>query len=463
MTPDEKEIYYKATNDLYYFAKHILGYSLLDKAVHGNACETLPKEKNILIMYPRDCFKTTIFVIAYSIWLLVQNSDATLKTGVNEKILISRKTYKEAKKILSEINQQFKNNQMLKHFYGSMPGKYNDEYIELERDIMDKDHTVTISGLDNSITGGHFTRILNDDLVNRLDRKSKVQRENTLGYCKDLINMKDGNNTQNVYIGTRWHLNDIYSELIDNDLLGKFYIIKEPLIKDDKVFFPTRFPQFVIDQLKKDVINWNSQYILDPLTGDVQIYDPNDLNYYEGEIKGDKYLYYDGAEGKKDSDYTSIIEGTKIDSRWYITEWFNEKWDVSISMDFIAKRYVQQQYKLIVVEANRDSLLKSTLIERIAKLDSKATPAIKEIKNTSNKEIRIESMQPTVLDYVYFLQRKKQSKTYETGFSQLISYPVDEYDDAPDALEGLIANCGRYDRNFDENDKMITATREKTF
>lgn len=459
---DLVDIKKKGRESLYYFSKHILGYNLLYKELHKPVCDILPKKKNILIMFPRDCFKTTVFIVSYAIWLLIQPSSEKYKTGRNEKILISRKTYKEAKKILSEINKHFKSNELLKMLYGDMSkkGKLLDEKIELERDINDKDATITISGLDNSITGGHFTRIFNDDLVNRLDRKSQVQRDNTLGYCQDLINMKDGPDTQNVYVGTRWHLRDLYYHLIETDILGKYYVINKPILDSNNAcLFPQRFSNDALAQLKKDTINWNSQYMLNPLSDDVQVFKPDQLKYFTGDVCGDRFIYYDGAEGNKDSDYTSIIEGTTVGNDLYITDWWCDKWDAETSMDFIARKHSEKNYTLIVLEANKESLLKVVLENRINKISPLLSASISEIKNTQNKEQRIESMQPIVLDHVYFKKPEDQTESYSRGFDQLIFYPLVEHDDGPDSLEGLIKNTIRSLRQFDDYDKVESRKR----
>lgn len=456
------EIKQKGRESLYYFAKYILGYDLLEKHLHKEVCDILPKKKHMLIMFPRDCFKTTTFVVAYSIWLLIQPSSLKYKTGRNEKILISRKTYKEAKKILKEINQQIKSNELLSRVYGNLRhgAKLLDEYIELERELKDKDVTITISGLDNSITGGHFTRIISDDLVNRLDRKSQVQRDNTLGYCQDLINMKDGEDTQYVYVGTRWHLKDLYYYFIETDLLGKYHIVNKPILDDTgKCLFPERFSQETLTALKKDSINWNSQYMLNPLSEDVQIFKPDELMYYTGNIEGDRFLYYDGAEGKKNSDYTSIIEGTRVNNDLYISNWWVEKWDAESSMAFIARMYSERSYDLIVLEANKESLLKTTLVDKIEKINPNLAASILEIKNTANKELRIETMQPIVLDHVYFKKSQDQNDSYARGFEQLVYYPLVEHDDGPDSLEGLIRHSIKSIRNLDEHDTFISKRR----
>jgi predicted phage terminase large subunit-like protein len=413
-------------------------------------------------MFPRDCFKTTVYVIAYTLWLLIQPSSAKYKTGVNEKILISRKTYKEAKKILKEINQQIKSNEFLNYLYPFIrPGaRLLDESIELKREINDKDATITLSGLDNSITGGHFTRIICDDLVNRLDRKSQVQRENTLGYCQDLINMKDGEDSQYVYVGTRWHLKDLYYHFIETDILGKYHIVNKPILDENgECIFPSRFSHETLVQLKKDTINWNSQYMLNPLSDDIQIFKPDELSYFNGIIEGERFLYYDGAEGNKDSDYTSIIEGTRKGNDLYITNWWAEKWDANTSMAFIARKHSERNYTLIVLEANKESLLKVTLKHRIKEISTRLAASILEIKNTQNKEQRIESMQPIVLDHVYFKRQEDQDKSYSTGFDQLIFFPLAEHDDAPDSLEGLIKHTIRSNRNLTEDDTIRSRKR----
>ena len=69
---------------------------------------------------------------------------------------------------------------------------------------------LTGMGINGSLTGKHYDEIFTDDIVNRKDRKSRAEREQTKSVYMELQNIKNrGGRIMNT--GTPWHIEDCFS------------------------------------------------------------------------------------------------------------------------------------------------------------------------------------------------------------------------------------------------------------
>ena len=111
----------QGSNDLFYFAKHILGYSLLSESVHQPLCDILSfrhvdyPRKRKLILLPRDTFKSTIGTIALPIHLLTRSP--------NLSILIDCEVFGTAKGFLSEIKARLEEPAFQARYGNWLPGR----------------------------------------------------------------------------------------------------------------------------------------------------------------------------------------------------------------------------------------------------------------------------------------------------------------------------------------------------
>ena len=96
----ENEVY----TSLYWFTKYICDYDLLVKEPHARWCYTLQKgeHKKYMFLKPRNTYKSTIYSIAFPLWMLLK--DPTLR------ILIITSGDKLAWSIGRAIKDQIKEN-----------------------------------------------------------------------------------------------------------------------------------------------------------------------------------------------------------------------------------------------------------------------------------------------------------------------------------------------------------------
>ena len=91
----------KYRSDLLSFSQMICGYSQVNWPTHGNIIELLENpHKRKLIVTPRGSFKSSLCVVSYALWLLINNP--------NLRILITSEVYTNSKNFIREIKGAYR-------------------------------------------------------------------------------------------------------------------------------------------------------------------------------------------------------------------------------------------------------------------------------------------------------------------------------------------------------------------
>ena len=102
----------KCRKSLFFFARAILGFSDLDQSIHRPLCQRLQDSKGhpkVIIVFPRDWFKSSVGSIAYPIWSVLDNP--------NLRILIVQNSHTNACKKLGAIKQIFEKCSMFRALF----------------------------------------------------------------------------------------------------------------------------------------------------------------------------------------------------------------------------------------------------------------------------------------------------------------------------------------------------------
>lgn len=205
---------------LYLTAKYLLGYQDVNWRTHGEMIQVLEgPEKRKLVIMPRGTFKTSIAIVAYPIWLLMNNP--------NERIMIDSELFTNAKRSLREISQHLQSERMVELF-GSWRGDgvWNESEILInQRTMIKKEASVFASGIGAEKTGVHATFILSDDLCSPSNMNTPENRQKVIDHYRYYTSILDPGGTI-VVVGTRYHSSDLYSWLLENEI----FIRNEPLI-----------------------------------------------------------------------------------------------------------------------------------------------------------------------------------------------------------------------------------------
>jgi hypothetical protein len=262
-----KDFKARAEQDLFVFAKGVMGYSLLTPTLHLPVCRWLqqvpPYRK--LVLLPRDHLKTTIAKSAV-IHILLQ-SDGTNKWfpdgignlghghGTSTRILLGSKTADLSRSALSEIMAVYETNQLLRALWPDRiwddpkrQAKYwNAEKIVLPRRDVFKEQSIETVGVGGTITGYHFNVHFFDDLVDIESANSPTIMQTAVDWHKaSRALMDDPDKSLEIITGTRWAVGDIYEGIIRHD--DSVEIMLKAAIEDGKPIFPERFS---LDSLKR--------------------------------------------------------------------------------------------------------------------------------------------------------------------------------------------------------------------
>lgn len=197
--------------NLFSFAKYFLGYKDIVSHAHLEMIEALeaPTKRKLIVM-PRGTFKSSIGVVAYSLWLLIRNP--------NERILIDSELYTNSRNFLREMKAH-----MMSQAWTSLFGKWEGPiWTESEMTVSTrtksfKEASITASGVGATKVGQHYTVIIGDDY-------NSSNNSGTPEACQKIIDHYRLNQSilepDGVYvvIGTRYSVLDLPGFILDNEI-----------------------------------------------------------------------------------------------------------------------------------------------------------------------------------------------------------------------------------------------------
>jgi predicted phage terminase large subunit-like protein len=433
--------------NLFGFAKYILNYKKLIKRIHGEWCRLLqnPNKKRILILAPREFFKSTVISISFPIWKLYNN--------INERILIFSSKALVGKGFIREILSQFSQNNKLRQIWLLKwgydpyfdPEEWTKSYVTLPRTEPYKEPSIFGAGVLQEPVSWHFDTVILDDVVDIQDQFSLTTREKKKEWFKQVFDFLE-ENSKLIVVGTRWHKDDLYNMILTDTAYEDWEkIIIKVIDEKGNPTYPEEFNLERIALLKKEKgIHFYSQYMLDPRSPeDSQYFDINQLNYYSRlpELR-EKVAFLDPALGKKDiSSFPAlvVIGQGKEDSNIYVLDAFISKVKPAEQIKACIRLYEKWKFTKLGVEANA---FQSYLGEDIRKkfrakryFDIQIIP----VTHTKQKAMRIESIEPLINDgTIAFPDFWSNYVGLKELMNQLKDYPFGALDGL-DALEGAIS------------------------
>jgi len=148
----------KLKSSLYLTAKDLCGYRDVNSKTHGKALAVLQSQSiRKLIVMPRGTFKTSLCVVAYTIWNVIRNP--------NIRILIDSELWTLSRNSLREIKAHIQSDSFQTVFPGWRLTLSNQDEITInQRTIIRKEPTITASRIGAGKTGQHYDLIIFDDL-----------------------------------------------------------------------------------------------------------------------------------------------------------------------------------------------------------------------------------------------------------------------------------------------------------
>lgn len=279
---------------------------------------------------------------------------------------------------------------------------------------------------------------------NNDDRESETVREKKKRWLQDLISILEPDGLL-IVIGTRWHMDDLYQTIIDNNPKlperDRYHIEIEAVVdENDNLLFPTIIDHEKIKSLKieKGLVEYYSQYMNNPLPAETQLFALDKLHFYdEAQASLEKeynFAYMDpalGSIGKGDNDLIVVLYCARKENTIYIRDSIITN---TTTPDEVIKRmkelYDFYDCAYVGVESNGYQTL-------FAKSVREEDMIVSEVRSNKPKVVRIESIAPAVSSGKVRFRDDWKAK-YPELIEQLIIYPVGKNDDVPDSIHGAL-------------------------
>lgn len=441
--------------DFYSFAKKVLGYTLLEKEIHQPWCQELDKRyPRILTLEPRHTFKTTVYMKAYPIWRLFENS--------NLRILLASAVSENVQNFLSEISGHYLRNDRLIELYQAKyhkrplsPLAEKKKKITLAtRTVNHAEPSIAVIGALGNIVSAHYDIIIVDDLCNEEDRESPTIREKKKRWFQDLFSVLSPHGEM-ILVGTRWHFDDVYGQIVEklNPALPSDFKFKtriESCYLEDGL--TPRFPKILSSQrlnalkIEKGPLLFACNYLNSPMSEEAQIFHLEDMITMPKKdvdlSKVEAIGFCDPSKGA--SDFSCIITLLLMpDNSWLVFSCYQSIAPHSKLIKQIVKNQSFHKYQLFGIEANELKAKSDKTIspfEHVLKEeqeDEKVTVPYKLFWHTTPKPARIKSIEPYYVNgQLKFLDTWNQD--YPDLIGQLVQFPLATHDDGPDTLAGAI-------------------------
>ena len=185
-----------------------LGFTDLRDDLHGRWIKRMLRNPDDMTLQAhRGSYKTTCLCIAISLLMLWHG---------DKNIIFLRKTDADVAEVIKTVNRILES-QLMYDIYRAL----TDDALEIRRVTSSEITTSTYTaprgaaqllgiGIGGSLTGKHADIIITDDIINRKDRISRAERENTKSVYMELQNVRNPGGII-INTGTPWHKEDAFT------------------------------------------------------------------------------------------------------------------------------------------------------------------------------------------------------------------------------------------------------------
>lgn len=476
MTPDQAlaKIAQRCRHDLYYLAKYILGYELMEEEVHGDLCkfteallpshppdyvfpdsregkemedQFIANNKSLLLLMPRGTFKSSVVTIGFTLQFILNEPNA--------RILIDSETHSKAKAFLSEIKDHLIGNDAYRQVFRSIHGVFpdgdkkkrdllwTDSQIRLaSRNVPKKEPSIMVSGIDKSINGMHYDLIICDDLHSEKNVTNKEQIDQVINHWKLAYSLIDPGKPV-IVIGTRWDYNDLYQHILDTERDSHNILVRRAINHDGSLLFPSRLSLEELDKIKKKQGSriFSAQYLNEPVDDESATFKRDNIVRRDWELVKDRpmnwYMMVDPSFEGPYSDFAAlVIAGMDHQRDLYVRHVLRKKMTYADIIDNIFDLYTR--YKPVAIGMKIIGSAKSLSYELNNEQKRRGTwLPIREIKDQKNsKEERIKGLAPFYeFGHIFHIKDCPQLDDLEY---ELIHFPRGKHDDVIDALASVL-------------------------
>lgn len=437
--------------DLFFLLCFVLKRKDVNRDWLFDRCREVQADPNgCLDLWAREHYKSTIITFALTIQDILRDPDITCG--------IFSFTRPGATAFLRQIKTEFETNEDLKTLFDDVlwsnpekeAPKWSEDGLIVKRKTNPKEATVEAWGVvEGQPTGRHFRLMIYDDMVTLENVTNPDAIRKTTSAWELSRNLgSEGGMTR--YIGTRYHYNDTYHEIM---LRGAAKPRIYKATADGTMEGPPVLlsPQRLADQ-RRDMgpFTFGCQMLQEPTADKKQGFDVNWLAHYSRHNEGagmNKYILVDPASSKKkQSDYTSMwVIGLSADQNYYALDMLRDRLSLTERADALFA--LHRRWRPDGVGYERYGMMAD--IEHIRDRQERENYRfeVKELGGTMPKPDRIRRLIPLFESGRILLPETLLKTDYEKRVVDLVqsfreeeykAFPVGLHDDMLDALARIL-------------------------
>jgi predicted phage terminase large subunit-like protein len=367
----------------------------------------------------------------------------------NIRILIANAKGDNAEAFLTAIKGHFEGNQKLRMYYGDFVGKkWNEGEIVVSKrtNLALKENTIKCAGVGASLVSQHYDLIIPDDVVNETNVTTKEQIDKVKEWWGLSQSLGDGENTDWRIVGTRYHDNDLYGEIIEkNDSSPKpYYIYIRQVIEDGKPLWPYKFNDDHIADIRanQSAYTFSCQYYNDPISDEDAMFRKEQIQYYDDDdlksLRLNHFVTLDPAIGQDDRNDDSVFCHVAVDedNNWFVRFPTVGKLTPGKIVDKIFEHDEEIQPKTTGIEGVAFQKVLQYMVQAKSREDNNYIPITELKPNARSKVNRIRGLQPRFENGIIYIRRN--DKNTDKFVDQLLRFPTGKHDDMIDALAYML-------------------------
>lgn len=467
----------QVSQSFFFFAHDVLsikssetGRPIVHEDPHKEVCDAFTTlAKNVMVLLPREFGKTFITEL-FIIWYIIHNPNKT--------VLLFSATQQKAEEIVSAIKLIMNGNEDFISLYGnSLFTKKRNKRFEIclkTRTTTDKEPNLLAFGIENSIQGYRGDVIIYEDIIgDDYIFSSKTQRAINDAFFNATRPLLKKTGTR-IYIGTRYHFDDIPGLIINDPIKRKSWHIISKSIENANG--NSAFPHIVSNEqlriIRDDIKSnayYSSQYLNSPRNEGDAAFEPNKYINEHGYSELPSIAKYIMAldlatsTNKTSDDRALVVVGLGHNGYMYLVDAYSSNTiKAKRFYDKIAEYYKKYNPQRVLIETNNAEALYQQYKE--ISVERKDYIPFKPIKHTQHKEERI-----ITLEYLLatgylrlpanYKNNKYLKKLIDVEMEFFVTTSKTNKDDSLDALETAIQEIKKVKKLINSNISVIN-TRE---
>ena len=345
----------------------------------------------------------------------------------DDRIALVRKSFKDSSTVVESVKQAMQI-PVIKEIFKFIYGEYPRATIAREgrlsynfKKSITPEASLTAYGIDSSLTGYHFDRIICDDIITLKDRISKAEREHTREAVRELATNIIDPGKGSIWIGTPWHKDDAWKDINTFCDIAKYsineynFLGEEAVAEKKKRTTPFLYSANYELEIKRD----ETSLFAEPRMAEGWNYNKRSYAHIDCAYDGNHYcaLTILSPLDNDNPEIATKFQGIGFAYPGNCKAWANE----------VARLFKRYKCRFLLNETNPD---KGYFANQMEKLGVRT----KTYSETENKHIKISTNL-----YEYWDKIRWSPDTDPEYLNQIIDYREgSEPDDSPDSCASLI-------------------------